>query len=113
MSIKIKTKVFSSHPGPLVKIPDLIEAQKKSYSHLLNKGLRDLFRNISPISDYTGKNLDLDFVDAYVDKPKYNEVEAMAKYLSFVAPIREKVKLTNKKTKEVKEKEIYFGDIPI
>ncbi len=70
---KLPTKVFSSHPGALIKQPNLVEIQTTSYEWFLKKGLTELFEEVSPIKDYTGKDLELNFQDFYFDEPKYDE----------------------------------------
>ena len=60
---KLPTKVFSSHPGPLIKQPNLVEIQTASYQWFLDHGLKELFSEVSPIKDYTGKDLELHFRD--------------------------------------------------
>ena len=78
----------------------------------MRKGLKELFHEISPIKDYSGKELELYFVDYYFDEPKYDEETARFKDLSFEAPLRAKVRLVNHRTKEDKEQEVYLGDFP-
>ncbi|KKK60725.1 hypothetical protein LCGC14_3021500, partial [marine sediment metagenome] len=68
-----KTKTFSSYTGPIVAPPDFIEIQYSSFKWFLEKGLKELFDEISPISDYTGKNLELHFRNFYFDEPKHDE----------------------------------------
>jgi len=97
----------------MVSLPNLIETQLNSYAHFLEKGLSELLNEINPITDFTGKDLELFFEDYYLDEPKYDEVTAKNKNISFEAPLRCKVKLIIKKTGEIKEQEIYLGDFPI
>ncbi len=97
----------------MVSLPNLIEIQLDSYDWFLEKGLRELLEEINPITDFTGKDLELTFSDYYLDEPKYDEVTAKNKNISFEAPLRCKVKLVIKKTGEIKEQEIYLGDFPI
>ncbi len=110
---KLPTKVFSSHPGSLIVQPNLVEAQTQSYYWLLKAGIKELFEEISPIRDYTGKDLELHFKDYYLDEPKYNEEHSRLKDLTYEAPLRVKAKLVNKKTGDVKEQEVYFSDLPV
>ncbi|MFZ2969858.1 MAG: DNA-directed RNA polymerase subunit beta [Minisyncoccia bacterium] len=92
--------------------PFLIESQIHSYKWLIEKGLRELLEEVSPVTSFN-KELELDFVDYYLDKVKYDEETSKKKNISYEAPLRCKVKLTNKKTKATKEQEIYFGEFPI
>lgn len=106
-----RRKFFKKHI--LVTLPDLIEAQVASYNWLLEKGLKELFGEISPIKDFTSKDLELKFGEYYLDEPKYDELTAKGKNISYEAPLRVKAKLTVKKTGEIKEQEIYLGDFPV
>jgi len=97
----------------MVSLPNLIETQINSYAYFLEKGLKELLKEVNPIKDFTGKDLELFFEDYYLDEPKYDEVTAKNKNISFEAPLRCKVRLVIKKTGEIKEQEIYLGDFPI
>lgn len=94
-------------------LPDLIEIQKASHDWLFKEGLRELFEEISPVKDFIGRDLELYFLDYYLDEPKFDEVTSKAKNLTFEAPLRVKVRLINKRTAETKEQEIYLGDFPL
>ncbi len=110
---KLPTKIFSSHSGPLIKQPNLVEIQTASYKWFLKHGLEELFEEISPIKDYTGKDLELHFVDYYFDEPKYDENYSRYKDLTYEAALRVKFKLVNNRVKERKEQEVYLGDFPV
>ncbi len=96
-----------------IPLPDLIEIQKKSYHWFFQEGLKELFDEISPIRDFIGRDLELYFLEYYLDEPKFDEVTAKNKNLTFEAPLRVNVRLANKRTNEVKEQEIYLGDFPL
>ena len=96
----------------VMELPYLIELQLNSYKWFVKKGLKELLQEISPIVSFN-KELELDFVDYYFDKEKYDEETAKKKNLSYEAPLRCKIKLTNKKTGAEKEQEIYFGEFPL
>ena len=106
-----KRKFFK--PISTVSLPNLIEVQINSYDWFLEKGLRELLKEVNPVSDFTGKDLDLYLEDYYLDDPKFDEVTAKNKNISYEAPLRCRVKLVIKKTGEIKEQEIYLGDFPI
>ena len=106
-----KRKFFKKHL--MVSLPNLIEAQIDSYQWMLKHGLKELFEEVNPIGDFTGKDLELSFIDYYLDEPKCDEATAKNKKISYEAPLRAKAKLLNKKTGEVKEQEIYLGDFPV
>lgn len=97
----------------IVSLPDLIEAQTVSYQWFWDKGLKELLSEINPVKDFTGKDLELTLEDYYLDEPKYDELTAKGKNISYEAPLRIRAKLIIKKTGEVKEQEIYLGDFPI
>ncbi len=96
-----------------VSLPNLIEAQTSSYEWFLEKGLQELLDEVNPIVDFVGKEMELTFSDYFLDDPKYDEMTARAKNISFEAPLRATAKLVFKKTGEVKEQEIYFGEYPL
>ena len=96
-----------------IPLTDLIEVQKKSNQWFFEDGLKELFEEVSPIKDFIGRDLELYFLDYYLDEPKFDEVTAKAKNVTFEAPLRVKVRLVNKRTNEVKEQEIYLGDFPL
>ncbi|MFH0857910.1 MAG: DNA-directed RNA polymerase subunit beta [Candidatus Magasanikbacteria bacterium] len=92
---------------------DLIEVQKTSYDWFLKQGIKDLFEELSPITDFTGRDLELSFEDYYIDEPKFDEVTCREKNITFEAPLRVNARLLNKRsTKEVSQ-EIYLGEIPV
>jgi len=94
-------------------MPNFIEIQKKSYQWFLEKGMREVFRDIDEITDYTG-NLVLTFVDFRMeDKPKYTIAECKKRDASYSAPMRVTARLYNKETGEIKENEVFMGDFPI
>ncbi len=94
-------------------LPDLIEVQKKSHDWLFKDGIRELFEEVSPVKDFIGRDLELYFLDYYLDEPKFDEATSKIKNLTFEAPLRVKARLINKRTAETKEQEIYLGDFPL
>ncbi len=108
-----QVKFFSSYKGPTFKPSNLIEVQFKSFDWFLKEGLRDLFKEISPITDYTGKELELHFIDYKFDTPKYTEDQAREKDITYEVPLRVTLKLVNKITGETKVQEVYFGEFPM
>ncbi|MEF9866126.1 MAG: DNA-directed RNA polymerase subunit beta, partial [Oscillospiraceae bacterium] len=97
----------------VIPMPNLIEVQKNSYQWFLKEGLKEVFRDISTIEDYTG-NLVLDFIDYRLDsQPKYSIKECKERDVTYAAPLRVKARLLNKETGEVKEQEIFMGDFPL
>jgi DNA-directed RNA polymerase subunit beta len=96
-----------------IQPPDLIEIQKRSYQWFFEEGLKELFDEISPIRDFIGRDLELSFQSYYLDEPRFDELTAKAKNVTYEAPLRVSTKLINKKTGEIKEQEIYLGDFPL
>ncbi|MCJ1909377.1 DNA-directed RNA polymerase subunit beta [Planococcus ruber] len=96
----------------VLELPNLIEIQSASYEWFLEEGLREMFRDISPIEDFTG-NLSLEFVDYSLAEPKYPVSESKERDVTYAAPLRVKVRLHNKETDEVKEQDVFMGDFPL
>jgi DNA-directed RNA polymerase subunit beta len=96
----------------VLDMPNLIEIQQNSYEWFLREGLREMFRDISPIQDFTG-NLVLEFIDYVLGEPKYEVEECKERDVTYAAPLRVKVRLINKETGEVKEQEVFMGDFPL
>ncbi len=109
----LKTKQFTSYNGPVFGQPDLIEVQTNSFKWFLEKGLKELFDEISPISDHTGKELELHFLDYKFDPPKYSEEKAREKDQTYEAALRVNLKLIDKQEKRSEVQEVYLGDFPI
>ncbi|HEY4496886.1 MAG TPA: DNA-directed RNA polymerase subunit beta, partial [Candidatus Paceibacterota bacterium] len=110
---KLPVKNFSSQRGSLINPPDLVAIQTQSYDWFRKDGLKELFEEISPIKDYSGKDLELYFTDYYFDEPKLNEKQSGMKSVTYEAPLRAKVKLTDKKGDLMREQEVYLGDFPV
>ena len=96
----------------VLKIPNLIEIQKNSYEWFLRDGIREMFKDISPIQDFTG-NLVLEIIDYKLEEPKYSVAECRERDVTYNAPMRVKARLINKETGEVKEQEVFMGDFPL
>ena len=96
-----------------MELPDLIQVQKNSYNWFFKEGLKELFEEISPIKDFTGRDLELYFLDYYLDEPKFDEITSKSKNITYEAPLRVKAQLINHRTGEVKEQEVYLGDFPL
>ena len=97
----------------VLKIPNLVEVQKNSYQWFLDVGLKQVFHDVSAISDYTG-NLELSFIDYALDEePKCSVEESKERDATFAAPLKVRVRLRNRETEEIKEQEIFMGDFPL
>ncbi|HAE61874.1 MAG TPA: DNA-directed RNA polymerase subunit beta [Eubacteriaceae bacterium] len=107
------TRMSFSKINEVLDIPNLIAIQKKSYDWFLEKGLKEVFQDISPIMDYTG-NLILEFIDYSLDgEPKYSEAECKERDATFATSLKVKVRLINKETAEVKEQSVFMADFPL
>src|SRR3989344_7496075 len=109
---KLPVKIFSSHPGAPIEQTKLYSVQIDSYKWFEEKGIAELFEEISPIKSHVG-DLELYFLDYYFSEPKYSEKEVYIKGITYEAPLRARLKLANKKTGKSKEQEVYLGDFPI
>ncbi|MEO5499519.1 MAG: DNA-directed RNA polymerase subunit beta [Candidatus Saccharimonadales bacterium] len=105
-------RVFFSDNKAALELPNLISHQLDSWKEFVETGLGEIFAEINPIEDYTGQKLELRFKDYHFENPKISEKEARENNISFDAPLKAVVELTNKVTGEVKEQEIYLGDYP-
>jgi DNA-directed RNA polymerase subunit beta len=105
-------RVYFSDDKAALDLPNLISHQLDSWKEFVETGLGEIFAEINPIEDYTGQKLELRFKDYHFEAPKISEVEARENNISFDAPLKAVVELTNKVTGEVKDQEIYLGDYP-
>src|SRR3954454_4531144 len=94
------------------EVPNLIELQLESFRWFIDKGLRELFDEISPIKDFTGKVMELQFLDYEFGPPKYSEEECRTKDLTFSRPLYVNVELLIKETGEIQRQRVYMGDYP-
>lgn len=109
----MEKKYFGRYKKPLAPLPNLLELQHASFNWLVEHGLGELFKEFTPINDYTGKKFALEFTGFELDKPKTTEEQAKRNNLTYEAPLRVKVKLINKTIKEEKEQELFLSDFPI
>ena len=109
---KTMRKSFAKH-DKILAIPNMLKIQKDSYNWFLDEGLREVFRDVDTITDYTG-NLELSFLDYSMNEPpKYTVEECKERDATFAKPIKVRVRLHNKETDEIKEQEIFMGDFPL
>ena len=95
-------------------LPYLLEAQKDSWNIFWKRDLKELLREVSPIRDYTGKELELWFLDYKLDESKYKtDLEAKINNDSYESSLRVNVRLVNIKTQEIKEQEVFLADFPL
>ena len=108
-----RTRMSYSRVNEALEMPNLLEVQTESYEWFIEHGIKEVFDDVSPVEDYAG-NLILEFVDYKLDdKLKYTESEARMRDANYSAGLRAKVRLINKETGEVKEQEVFMGDLPL
>src|SRR6266404_8192003 len=111
-AIKTQKRADYKKQDDLIDRPNLVSHQNTSFQWFVDEGLGELLAEISPIDDYTGTNLSISFKDYHFEDPKLTEAQARENNVSFDAPLKATVELTNKVTGEIKESEIYLGDYP-
>ncbi|MDN6385131.1 MAG: DNA-directed RNA polymerase subunit beta [Alkalibacterium sp.] len=109
---KHRTRRSYSRISEVLELPNLIEIQTNSYDWFLEEGLKDMFKDISPVEDFSG-NLALEFTDYQFQEPKYTVDEARQHDANYSAPLYVKLRLIVRDTGEVKEQEVFFGDFPL
>ena len=107
-----QVKSYAEIPSVLA-VPNLIHNQLQSYEWFKTEGLRDVYQEVSPISDYTNKKYDLHFLDHFFKDPKYSPTECKDKEITFSVPLYVRTRLVMKETGEIKEQEIFMGDMPM
>src|SRR3989338_6180344 len=108
-------KIFSKYGADYSEMnaPNLVQVQLDSYNWFLSYGLKDLLKEVSPIEDWTGKELELNFLDYKLDEPKYDERTSIEKNVTYEAPLKIKVRLTNKSTGQERDQELFLADFPL
>jgi len=106
-------KHFARYRAPRIEAPNLVAAQMESFKWVLEHGIKDIFKEFTPIKDYSGKKFDLEFSKIELGEPKVEEHYAKAQKLSLEVPLRATVKLTNKTMGTQKEQEIFLADFPV
>ncbi len=106
-------KYFSKYKEPLVEFPNLIQHQIDSFNTLIEKGIKEVFKEFTPIQDYSGKKFQLDLVSFHLVPPTHDEHYAKENKLSLETQLKARIKLTNKQTGSEKEQEIFLSDIPV
>ena len=106
-------KIFSKYSVDTFEAPNLVQVQLDSYRWFTEVGLKELLEEVSPITDWTGKELELSFIDFHLDEPKYDERTSIEKNITHEAPLKVKVGLRNKKTDQYREQELFLADFPL
>ncbi|MSR71448.1 MAG: DNA-directed RNA polymerase subunit beta [Candidatus Taylorbacteria bacterium] len=111
--MKKNKKYFGRYKEPLAIMPNFVESQTTSFKWLIEKGLEEVFKEFSPIKDYSEKKFELSFTGYELSQPRYDEHYAKTNKLSYEAQIKAKLKLKNKTFDTVKEQEIFLADFPM
>ncbi len=106
-------KYFSRYKKPLVEFPNLIENQLVSFNWLVESGLKEVFKEFSPINDYSEKKFQLDFASFSLGEPKFDEEYTKINKLTYEGPLKARVRLLNKSIGTSKEQEIFMADVPL
>ncbi len=112
-ALKQHDRMYFTDNREVMPFPNLVELQRTSYDWFFKDGIRELFEEISPITDFTGRDLELYLEDYFIDEPKFDEFTCKAKNITFEAPLRVKARIVNKRTQQENTQEIYLGDIPV
>jgi DNA-directed RNA polymerase subunit beta len=107
------SRIYLNENKEVLPLPNLIDIQTESYNWFVREGLTELFTEVSPVQDFTGKKFDLYFKDHFFEEPKLTEAQAKEKNQSYEASLRANIELVIKETGEVRTQEIFLGDFPI
>jgi len=118
--VAYKTKKFGDHRERVtfsktkntLELSNLLEVQKKSYDEFLQKGIKETFEDIFPVESFTG-NISLEFGDYCLDEPRYSVKESKERAVTYSAPLKVQARVFLNETGEVKEQEVFLGDLPI
>ena len=105
-------KTYAQIPQ-IIDVPNLIQSQIQSWDWIKAEGLTEVYQEISPIADYTGNKYELHFLDHYFRDPKYSPQQSKEREITYSQPLYVKTRLVMKETGEIKEQEIFMGDIPM
>lgn len=106
-------KLFSKYPADIFEAPNLVQVQLDSHKWFWDIGFKELLADVSPIEDWTGKELELRFLDYKLEEPKYSERVSIEKNVTYEAPLKLKIGLKNKKTGKEQEQELFIADFPL
>ena len=112
VSVGRRTRYSYARIKEVMEMPHLLDIQRESYRWFLEVGLAEIFRDISPIQDFSG-NLILSFESFALGEPKYDLDECKERDVTYAAPLRVNVRLVNRETGEIKEQEVFMGDFPL
>jgi DNA-directed RNA polymerase subunit beta len=111
LSAKGKTRKRFQRTPERLEVPNLLAVQLESFNWFLEEGLLEVFKEVSPIYDFN-ENYYIEFISHSTGEPKYSEIECKEKGITYSVPLRAKVRLVSKITGEIKESEVYLGELP-
>ena len=106
-------KLLSKYSADVFEAPSLVQVQLDSYKWFWDVGLTELLKDVSPIEDWTSKELELRFLDYKLEEPKYNERTSIEKNVTYEAPLKLKIGLKNKRSGKEQEQELFLADFPL
>jgi DNA-directed RNA polymerase subunit beta len=109
----VGNRYFFTEKDEAVTLPPLIEIQHDSFNWFLQDGIKEILDEITPITDFSGKKMELHFLGHRYEKPKFTPAEARRKMTSYESNLVVRVRLVNKETGEIKEQEVFLGAIPM
>jgi len=112
-SIPMARKLLSKYSADVFEAPSLVQVQLDSYKWFWDVGLTELLKDVSPIEDWTSKELELRFLDYKLEEPKYNERTSVEKNVTYEAPLKLKIGLKNKRSGKEQEQELFLADFPL
>lgn len=110
---EIKWRHYFTNDTSVAPIPDLLEVQLDSYKSFLEKWINEAFKEIFPISDFSGERIDIYYKGYFLEEPKYDAETCKKKNLNFEAPLKVRLEMLNKETWEIKEQDVYLGWVPL
>ncbi|MDP5038854.1 MAG: DNA-directed RNA polymerase subunit beta [Candidatus Gracilibacteria bacterium] len=110
---EIQGRHYFTDDTSVAPIPDLLEVQLDSYNIFLDKGIDEAFREIFPISDFSGERIDIFYKGHFLEDPKHDSETCKRKNLNYEAPLKVRLEMLNKETGEIKEQDVYLGGVPL
>jgi DNA-directed RNA polymerase subunit beta len=110
---EIKGRHYFTDDTSVAWVPELLEVQLDSYKNFLEKGIDNAFREVFPISDFSGEKIDIYYKWYFLEEPKYDVEACKKKNLNFEAPLKVRLEMLNKETWEIKEQDVYLGWVPL
>src|SRR4030042_449577 len=112
MKLTVSRKSYAKLPQ-ILEVPNLIKVQLDSFHWFMQEGIKQSLEEVSPIKDFTGNRQEISFISYEFREPRYSEQECYQRDLTYSAPLYIKTRLLTKATREIKEQDLFFGDIPL